>query len=79
MFDKTCPGTVNMIRLIKSLFVLMVLEKAEPGVEFQFGPEDNQDAPVEPEKTKHSFYILSFLTHETSYNHLINKQISLIS
>lgn len=32
--------------------MLMVLERAGPGVEFQFVSEDNQDAPAEPEKTK---------------------------
>lgn len=36
----------------------MASESAEPGGEFQIGSEDNQDAQVEPEKTKNTVFTL---------------------
>lgn len=43
----------------------MVSETTEPGVESQFGSEDNLDAPVEPVEKK-TQPLQSFQTYETS-------------
>lgn len=55
----------------------MVSERAELGIEFQFGSEDNPDAPAEPEKTKHNLHIISSYINPP-LNHLIPEQMSFI-